>query len=1024
MQKNSSFSEAFASFLSPSSTSSNNNTSGIAATSANSNGSGGGLSLMESVLEVMSPTSPTSEAAAVNGVKSSTASSGVNGASSSYRGYGSSGSGSAGSGQTQSQSHYSQQQQQYQQQYQQPQQPQQQIRPLPVVPDRGNSLAVDAPSAAGVLQSSRDQQQQQQQQQQRSQQRESPVTPQQYQQQQQPQLSQQQPQQQYYQQAPQQIVSPPYGARPPMAQNGGGYQGRDYPSSSAPNSAGSNANDDLNEGTLRALNLNSNNNANDGTLRANDTTLRASGQSTGSMQPPPSNTQMMMKPVSPNGNPMPSPPNNMPPGPMSMMPRGPPPPMQMGGVPPYGYGPPPNFPGNAPPIRGYPRPPWGPMMPPPPPGMLPGMAMPAPPLGMPPPPMMGMGMGPPTLMRPPSNQMMMPPAPWMMRPGPPPPGNFMPPPTTAVRRDSVGAQSASGSSVAGGPSASSISLTDNEVDDVISDYADSEIGGIQGDSDLANARRGSGATGGPISPGQQQQPEEGGGEGGSGGSTGSGDRNSVGSSISGYSAAGPPPPPPMMRPPYFGPPPPGPMGPYPYPPPPPGMMGQPMYGTLNMYGGQQPPYMSMPPPGMRPPPPPGPPNMASIPPPPAPASVRNDSDNASIRSVSTMANPAVKNAMMAYGESLEMYRQNAKKSNDPAVQLEFAKHLISTADQAFDSDPDPKKAKRNQDVLYQESLKWVKKLASGGSGRGAYPEAMFFLAECYGNGSLGLTVDHDKAFNLYVQASKQNHPAATYRSAVCYEVGAGTKRDPARAVQFYRKAAALGDTAAMYKLGMILLNGALNQPKNPREGVTWLKRAASQADETTPHALHELALLYEGKGETNGNIIPDPQYSHDLFLKAAQLGYSPSQYKLGLCYEYGLLNLPIDPRRSIAWYTRAAEQGDPEAELALSGWYLTGAEGVLRQSDTEAYLWARKAADKGLAKAEYAVGYYSEHGVGVRADVDEARKWYLRAAAQSNKRAVQRLRELKGFAQMAQERSRKGDWRKDSEAKNGDCLIM
>ena len=80
---------------------------------------------------------------------------------------------------------------------------------------------------------------------------------------------------------------------------------------------------------------------------------------------------------------------------------------------------------------------------------------------------------------------------------------------------------------------------------------------------------------------------------------------------------------------------------------------------------------------------------------------------------------------------------------------------------------------------------------------------------------------------------------------------------------------------------------------------------------------------------------------------------------MGLSYEYGLLDLPVDARRSIAWYTKAAEKSDPEAELALSGWYLTGAELVLKQSDTEAYLWARKAADKGLAKAEYAVGYYS-----------------------------------------------------------------
>src|SRR5687768_2194812 len=122
------------------------------------------------------------------------------------------------------------------------------------------------------------------------------------------------------------------------------------------------------------------------------------------------------------------------------------------------------------------------------------------------------------------------------------------------------------------------------------------------------------------------------------------------------------------------------------------------------------------------------------------------------------------------------------------------------------------------------------------TGKSAYPDAQFFLAECYGNGALHLPVDHDKAFSLYVQASKQAHPAATYRTAVCYEVGAGTKRDAGRAMQFYRKAAALGDTVAMYKLGMILMNGLLGHAKNPREGVSWLKRAAAQADEATPHA--------------------------------------------------------------------------------------------------------------------------------------------------------------------------------------------
>jgi TPR repeat protein len=318
------------------------------------------------------------------------------------------------------------------------------------------------------------------------------------------------------------------------------------------------------------------------------------------------------------------------------------------------------------------------------------------------------------------------------------------------------------------------------------------------------------------------------------------------------------------------------------------------------------------------------------------------------------------------------YRKRMKDDPDPEAQFAFAKYLIEAAKKLGDeiAQTDVKLGRRYRDALLQESLRNIKKLAEG---KEPYPDAQFFLANLYGTGQLGLQVDHEKAYWLYLMASKLNHPAATYRSAVCNEIGAGTKKDPNRAVLFYRKAAALGDTAAMYKLGMILLSGLLLQPRNVREAIVWLRRAAAQADEDNPHALHELALLHERPN--NGGVVPhDFNMARELYTQAAQLGYAPSQFKLGSCHEFGTLGCPIDPRRSIGWYTRAAEKGDSEAELALSGWYLTGsgepvltcpssrryyaygAEGVLKQSDTEAYLWGRRAANKCLAKAEYAVG--------------------------------------------------------------------
>ncbi|PWN25650.1 HCP-like protein [Jaminaea rosea] len=365
------------------------------------------------------------------------------------------------------------------------------------------------------------------------------------------------------------------------------------------------------------------------------------------------------------------------------------------------------------------------------------------------------------------------------------------------------------------------------------------------------------------------------------------------------------------------------------------------------------------------------------------------------------------------------YRARMKADPDPEEQFRFARYLIEAAKKIQDPKDGPKQARKYRDALLSESLKLIKRLATTGMGLGKppYAEAQFFLANCFGNGSLGLQVDHEKAYNLYVQASKQNHPAATYRTAVCNEVGAGTRRDHHRAVLFYRKASALGDTAGMYKLGMILLNGLLGQPRNVREAIVWLKRAAGQADEDNPHALHELGLLHEKQN----TVVPhDEAYARELFTQAAQLGYAPSQFKLGSAYEYGALTCPVDPRRSIAWYTKAAGRNDGESELALSGWYLTGSEGVLKQSDAEAYLWARRAAAKGIPKAEYAVGYYSEVGIGVKADLDEAKRWYMRSAAQGNKRAMQRLTELKKMGAKPAKRPARAT-RGDAEK---ECVVM
>lgn len=237
----------------------------------------------------------------------------------------------------------------------------------------------------------------------------------------------------------------------------------------------------------------------------------------------------------------------------------------------------------------------------------------------------------------------------------------------------------------------------------------------------------------------------------------------------------------------------------------------------------------------------------------------------------------------------------------------------------------------------------------------------------------------------------------------------------------------------MYRLGTAELNGNLGLLKRPKEGVKWLKRSTEHATEEFPHGLHELALLHE-RGIDNVLFV-DYEYAAELLAQASELGYAPSAYKLGECYEYGKMGCPQDAALSIHYYVSviplsstlagkltvqfctqniAAQQEHREACFALTAWYLVGSPGVLPQSDTEAYLWAKKAAEAGLAKAQYAVGYFSEVscesrfrrsslsltftfffsqiGIGTPPSPQDALHWYRLAADAGDKRAAQRLR--------------------------------
>ncbi len=79
----------------------------------------------------------------------------------------------------------------------------------------------------------------------------------------------------------------------------------------------------------------------------------------------------------------------------------------------------------------------------------------------------------------------------------------------------------------------------------------------------------------------------------------------------------------------------------------------------------------------------------------------------------------------------------------------------------------------------------------------------------------------------------------------------------------------------------------------------------------------------------------------------------------------------------MAWYSRAADKGDDEAQIAI-GHLHQQALGVT-QDYAKAMAWYRKAADQNNAQAERNIGSLYEKGLGVPQDHFEAEMWYKKA---------------------------------------------
>ncbi|KAK6596945.1 Chitin synthase regulatory factor 4 [Botrytis cinerea] len=301
-------------------------------------------------------------------------------------------------------------------------------------------------------------------------------------------------------------------------------------------------------------------------------------------------------------------------------------------------------------------------------------------------------------------------------------------------------------------------------------------------------------------------------------------------------------------------------------------------------------------------------------------------------------------------EVLERARPMVLKSSDPEMQLAWAQDALSWVEVAIDA------------------ISIVNFLAEQ-----QHPKAEFMKAMWLEFGKFGYRMDKKESFQGYQRAAQKGYARAEYRIGMQFE----NTMNPTKAVEHYQRGVYLKDSAANYRLGMATLLGQCGMQQDYARGAyvygMLLARELpniTMPDEYLPYDLNEAKMFVE---------------------KAAYLGFAKAQLKMAQAYELCLFGCEFDPALSLHYNALAARQGEPEADMAISKWFLCGYEGIFEKNEELAYTYAQRAAETEMATAEFAMGYFYEIGMYVKKNLEIASQWYDKAAKHGNHDALGRI---------------------------------
>lgn len=273
------------------------------------------------------------------------------------------------------------------------------------------------------------------------------------------------------------------------------------------------------------------------------------------------------------------------------------------------------------------------------------------------------------------------------------------------------------------------------------------------------------------------------------------------------------------------------------------------------------------------------------------------------------------------------------------------------------------------------------------------------------------------AIEQFEQAATQGYADAYYFLGRFYGLGDGVSLDFNQAIEYYQKGITLGSHKCGYALGMLYYSG-VGVEKDEELARDYFKQNYTvllmEAENKDPVSTHILGTYYYYGFNVQRYIFKAIEW----FLKASELGYSDSQYMLGMIYE----TLGEDENQietAIKYYKLAAKQGHPYAQYALGviaieteSWheaeqylesaafqqYALAAYTLAKYYDEKdpkhplkAFEWFLVAAKQDYTEACYYVGLYYKNGKGVKKDLKQALYWFEKAALKNDRDALYHL---------------------------------